>query len=142
MCKEWETFGWFLTYKIDFESQILVLFDSSPLTQFLKFNNFLWVCWFLGKNLSNFVPPNWKLYNPYYHNVHIPMYSQKTRQYVFFSLIRFEIFPKTCILTYKSWKKYLSHRFIQDHTVIRATRVHITNWFFCSVLGDPKLAWF
>ena len=22
-----------------------------------KFNNFLWVCWFLCKNLSNFVPP-------------------------------------------------------------------------------------
>ena len=23
------------------------LFDTSPLTQFSKFNNFLWVCWFL-----------------------------------------------------------------------------------------------
>ena len=33
------------------------IFDTSPLTQFSKFNNFLWVCWFLGKNLSNFVPP-------------------------------------------------------------------------------------
>ena len=22
-----------------------------------KFNNFLWACWFLYKNLSNFVPP-------------------------------------------------------------------------------------
>jgi hypothetical protein len=33
-----------------------------------KFNNFLWVCWFLCKNLSNFVPPNWKLHNPYCHN--------------------------------------------------------------------------
>ena len=32
-------------------------FDTSPLTQFSKFDNFLWVCWFLGKNLSNFVPP-------------------------------------------------------------------------------------
>ena len=28
----------------------------------------MWVCWFLGKNLSNFVPPTWKLDNPYYHN--------------------------------------------------------------------------
>jgi hypothetical protein len=28
-----------------------------PLVQFSKFKNFLWVCWFLGKNLSNFVPP-------------------------------------------------------------------------------------
>ena len=38
------------------------------LTQFSKFNNFLWVCWFLGKNLSNFVPLVWKLHNPYCHN--------------------------------------------------------------------------
>ena len=30
-------------------------------------NNFLWVCWFLGKNLSNFVSPVWKLHNPYCH---------------------------------------------------------------------------
>ena len=42
----------------------------SPLTQFSKLNNFLWVCWFLGKNLSNFVPSDWKLYNPYYHRGH------------------------------------------------------------------------
>ena len=34
-------------------------FDTSPLTQFSKFNNFLWECWFLGKNISNFVPPAW-----------------------------------------------------------------------------------
>ena len=46
------------------------LFDTSPLTQFSKFNNILWVCWFLGKNLSNFVPLVWKLYNRYCHNVH------------------------------------------------------------------------
>ena len=32
-----------------------------------NFNNFLWVCWFLGKNLSNFAPPVWKLHNPYCH---------------------------------------------------------------------------
>ena len=25
------------------------IFDTSPFTQFSKFNNFLWVCWFLGK---------------------------------------------------------------------------------------------
>ena len=45
------------------------IFDTSPLHQFLKFNNFLWVRWFLGKNISNFVPPAWKtpqLVLPYY----------------------------------------------------------------------------
>ena len=31
------------------------IFDTSPLTQFSKFDNFLWLCWFLGKNLSNFI---------------------------------------------------------------------------------------
>ena len=28
-----------------------------PLIQFSKFNNFPWGCWFLGNNISNFVPP-------------------------------------------------------------------------------------
>ena len=28
------------------------------------------VCWFLGKNLSNFVPPVWKLHNLYCHTVY------------------------------------------------------------------------
>ena len=46
------------------------LFDTSPLTQFWKFNNFLWVCWFWGKNLSNFAHPVWKLHNPYCHIGH------------------------------------------------------------------------
>ena len=46
------------------------LFDTSPLTQFSEFNNFLWVCWFWGKNLSNFVPPVWKLHNLYCHNIY------------------------------------------------------------------------
>ena len=40
------------------------LFDTFPLSQFSKFNNFLWACWFLGKNL---LPPVWKLHNPYCH---------------------------------------------------------------------------
>ena len=44
------------------------LFDTSPLIPFSKFNNFLWVCWFLGKNIYNFVPPVWKFHNPYCHN--------------------------------------------------------------------------
>ena len=41
------------------------IFDSLPLIQNSKFNNFL-----LYKNLSNFVPPAWKLHNPYCHNIH------------------------------------------------------------------------
>ena len=32
------------------------------------------VCWFLCKNLSNFVPPAWKLHNPYCHNRHVSIF--------------------------------------------------------------------
>ena len=36
-----------------------------------KLNNYLvWIrCWFLGKNLSNFIYPVWKLHNPYCHRL-------------------------------------------------------------------------
>ena len=37
--KKWERFWWFLTYKTNFESQILGLFDTSSLQQLSKFNN-------------------------------------------------------------------------------------------------------
>ena len=56
-----------LTLKVTFWSHFDT-FDTSPLTQFSKFNNFLWVCWFLCKNLSNFVLPVWRLHNPYCRN--------------------------------------------------------------------------
>ena len=46
------------------------IFDSLPLIQNSKFNNFLWVCWFLCKNISNFAPPAWKLHNQYCHSAH------------------------------------------------------------------------
>ena len=52
------------------------LFDSSPLIQNSKFNNFLWVCLSLFKNLSNFVPSAWKLHKPYCHNNHIIVQTQ------------------------------------------------------------------
>ena len=45
------------------------IFDTSPLTQFSKFNNFLQVCWFLGKNLSNFVNPYCYWERPYPVNI-------------------------------------------------------------------------
>ena len=35
--KNWKRFGWFLTLKIDFESQIKALLATSPLHQFSKF---------------------------------------------------------------------------------------------------------
>ena len=41
------------------------------LVQFSKFKNFLCICWFLGKNVSNFIYPVWKLHNLYCHTEHI-----------------------------------------------------------------------
>ena len=46
---------------------IFATYWGSPLVQFSKFKNFLWVCWFLCKNLSNFVSLPWKFHNPYCH---------------------------------------------------------------------------
>ena len=43
-------------------------------------NKFLRVYWFLGKNLSNFVPPFWKLYNPYCHIKQSPEFMIPTFQ--------------------------------------------------------------
>ena len=57
MKKDWETFAWFFTLKIDFDSQILALVDTSLLHQFSKFK-------FPGKIISNFLPPAWKLDDP------------------------------------------------------------------------------
>ena len=58
----------------DFKNSDFWKLLGPPLIQFSKLNNFLWVCWFLGKNVSNFVPPIWKLNNPYCHTVYGPMY--------------------------------------------------------------------
>ena len=52
---------------IDFQKSDFWKLLRPPLIQSSKFNNFLWGCWFLGKNLSNFQPPVWKLHNPYCH---------------------------------------------------------------------------
>ena len=49
---------------------IFASYWGSPLVKFSKFKNFLWVCWFLCKNLSNFVSLPWKFHNPYCHNAH------------------------------------------------------------------------
>ena len=42
-------------------------FNSSALRLLTKHNNFLWVFWFLAKNLSNFVSLPGKIDNTYYH---------------------------------------------------------------------------
>ena len=66
------SFSSFIHEKLKWSTLKPLIFESywgSSLVQFSKFNNFLWVCWFLCKNLSNFVYPVWKLQNLYCHNV-------------------------------------------------------------------------
>ena len=57
-------------------------------------------------------------------SIHLFIYK-KSRPHTFFHLIRFEIFQPTCIFTYKRRTKNRTNTFIQDHTIIRATRVYI-----------------
>ena len=72
------------------------------LIQNSKFNNFLLVCWFLGKNLSNFVSPIWKLHNPYCH----------TKEYTIASKILWQRRLKIIVVsTWKSGSTLLSDLF-------------------------------
>ena len=65
---------WYFLIKSIFKSLYFLkwcpIFDTS-LHQFSKFNNLLWVCWFIGKNISNFELPAWKFNNPYCHNFQV-----------------------------------------------------------------------
>ena len=70
MKKKWERFRWFLTQKINYESQTLALFDTSPLHQFSKFNNFLWI-WVCCFSILYSLPPL-KLDNLYCHSLNFP----------------------------------------------------------------------
>ena len=58
---------------IDFESQILVLFNWLALCLFTKYNDLLLLCWFLAKDISDFVFLFWKLVDRYWHNLHTPL---------------------------------------------------------------------
>ena len=87
----------------------LALFDTSPLHQFSKLYNFLWVCWFLGKNLFNFVPhpPFEKLNNPYYHKLGLHILAS--------SWLKFSLGPayyiQTCqLLELKAYDSYFKLR--------------------------------
>ena len=65
----------FLTWKIkiiNFKNSDFCKLLRLPISPILKIQKyFLRVCWFLCKNLSNFVPLAWKLHNPYCHSTYI-----------------------------------------------------------------------
>ena len=47
---------------------MILIFWQLAITPILKIHDFPFG-WILGKNLSNFVSPTWKLDNPYYHDI-------------------------------------------------------------------------
>ena len=55
-----------INFKITYITKMMPYFWQLTINP--KFNHFLKVWWFLGKNLPNFVSPIWKLHNPYCHN--------------------------------------------------------------------------
>ena len=60
----------FLCRKIDFDSQILALFETSPLYTNSQNSMISFAySWFLAKNLCNFVSLSWKIHNRYCHTV-------------------------------------------------------------------------
>ena len=61
-------YKWLCLFVVCSRDGIFASYWGSPLVQLSEFNDFLWVCWFLCKNLSNFVYPVWKFHNPYCHN--------------------------------------------------------------------------
>ena len=73
----------YINFQITLLLKLCPIFDSSPLIQNSKFNSFLWVCWFLCKNLSNFVSPAWKLHDPYCHILYREFYHRITHFFLF-----------------------------------------------------------
>ena len=89
---------WFLTHKIDFESQILALFDTSPYTNsqnpivsFLPNLGML----ILKQKTFNFGPPTpiWKLDNPYYHSLYFTGDVNPLNTAIVHSILPFVIQP-------------------------------------------------
>ena len=102
----------------------LLIFDTSPLTQFSKFNNFLWVCWFLVKNLSNFVPPAWKLHNPYCHTWNSVKDSNPTAPQCFWSNVSITC-KKLKVRCYIRWtEKLKTNVCIQINALHRMIKIY------------------
>ena len=61
-----------MTSKIDSENRKCAIFIGSSLCLFTRYQNFLWLCWFLCLNVTNFGCPRLKLNNPIDHTLQPP----------------------------------------------------------------------
>ena len=101
-----------------------------PINPILKIQLFplpyLWVCWFLGKNLSNFVTPIWKPHDPYCHTVWA--WEPKQSHLQFFTNLKWIIEIKIlCVL-----KCFLSSFFVHRSIIVVKTATKLISFFLKS----------
>ena len=75
------TFLTTLTFKSRFFLKWCPIFDRSPLLQFWKFHNFIWLQLICSQRNSNFLSLSWKLHNQYCHSEN----ATKQRERISFS---------------------------------------------------------
>ena len=74
-------------------------------------------------------------------SIHLFIHKKILRACVFSPNKIWKKFLQTNMFTYKMWWKYPTHTFIQDHNVIRATRLFL-NWDIFWVLNSSVNPWF
>ena len=84
-----------------------------------KFNNFLWVFWFLGKTFFNFITPAWQLNSPYYNTLPIPSIPTVLKPSVF------------CLAWVRSIYFPLKKRLVETATQFR--KEHGVSYFYFSI---------
>ena len=106
---------------------IFASYWGSPPVQFSKFNNFLWACWSLCKNLSNFVPLPWKIHNPYCHNVRFRLVSVRETELWLTCSVRFWQNGKTLLRSVTTLNTHIKQNFIVlwKFTKVRSLLQHL-----------------
>ena len=120
----------------------LALFDTYQ--KFSKVNNFLCVCWFLDKTISNSVPLPWKLNKPYYHIEHlgwIKLKNIKTGWFLHSSVCGQKVSVKEGgkgIFYLDFNKKVITYRWLMIFSFLPNTNLMITFIWHCFFL-IPRL---
>ena len=94
---------------ISFKNSDFACYWGSPLVQFSKYNDFLCVCWFLGKNLSNFVSPDLKLHNMYCHKYRWGWWYYPCQVHYSSKKSSFPTFDQTDQRPTENWNQIESH---------------------------------
>ena len=118
---------------------------SSPSFLFTKYKNFLWVCWFLCNNLTNFGYCNKNLHNPMAINLHnyfdyhvclsIRLVSIRCSSQIFFSLKSPWKHPLTPGVVPRSWPRVPPGHTAPPEELARARRALSSTQYKC---GNPN----